>query len=132
MTLMLNTALQNLMADAVADDLDGATLTIYTGSAPASANDSATGTTLAVVTLPTPAMGDSAAGVSSKSGTWEDPTADATGTAGYFRIVTTGGRVIQGSITATSGGGDMELDSVSLTAGDTFTVTSFTWTQPAS
>jgi hypothetical protein len=56
--------------------------------------------------------------------------ADANGTAGHFRIYDSGGTTchIQGSITATGGGGDMELNNTSIAATQTVTITSFTLT----
>jgi hypothetical protein len=72
-------------------------------------------------------MTAASSGSKSLSGTWQDPTADATGTAGYFRITGSGG-LIQGNVTATGGGGDMTIDNMSIAAGQQVTVTSFTLT----
>lgn len=135
MTLLLDTDARNVMANAIADEFDSVagTLTIYesSGTPPASANDAANGTALAVITLPAPAFGASSSGVVSLSGTWQDLSADATGTADYFRIVTNGGAVIQGTVTATGGGGDLTLSSTSLQAGGAVSITSFTLTMPS-
>ena len=59
-----------------------------------------------------------------------DASADATGTAAHFRLYDSAGTTchLQGTVTATGGGGDMTVDSVSFTAGQQFTVTSFTLT----
>jgi len=122
----------NLMADALADEFDSVagTLTIYSGSAPADADDAPTGTVLAAITLPTPAFGAASAGACAKIGTWEDSSANASGTAGYFRIVSNGGHVIQGTITATGMGGDMEMANTSIIEGGVVTVTSYNFTMP--
>lgn len=124
MAITINATGRNAMLNAIADLMDGATMTIRTGSAPGAGN-TATGTVLATITLPTPAFG-AASGTVAKAGTWEDTSADATGTAAHFRIVASGGAIIEGTCTATGGGGDLELSTTSLISGTPFTVTAFT------
>lgn len=53
--------------------------------------------------------------------------ADAAGTAGHFEIIDSSGTTchIQGTVTATGGGGDMEIQNTSIAAGQSITVTSF-------
>lgn len=127
----LNDAARNRQADSIGDDFNNATLKIYTGSQPA-AGAAATGTLLVTITLPADAMGAASSGVASKSGTWSGTAGD-TGTAGWFRIESSSGsRWYDGAVTATSGGGEIELTSTSITSGQTVTITSFTVTQPAS
>lgn len=127
----LNDAARNRQADSIGDDFNNATLKIYTGSQPA-AGGAATGTLLVTITLPADAMGAAAAGVASKSGTWSD-TAGNTGTAGWFRIESSAGtRWYDGAVTATGGGGELELTSTSITSAQVVTVTAFTVTQPSS
>jgi len=58
-------------------------------------------------------------------GTWQDLSADASGTAGHFRMVG-GSNILEGTVTATSGGGDLTLDNVAIVATQQVTVTSFT------
>jgi hypothetical protein len=127
----LNDAARNRQVDSVGDDFNNATLKIYTGTQPA-AGAAATGTLLVTITLPADAMGAASAGVAAKSGTWSG-TAGATGTAGWFRIESSAGsRWYDGAVTATGGGGEIELTSTSITSGQTVTITSFSVTQPAS
>jgi hypothetical protein len=66
-------------------------------------------------------------GVVAKSGTWQDLSADATGTAGHFRIYNSAGTVChaQGSVSLSGGGGEMIVSSVDLVVGQTFTVDTF-------
>ena len=59
-------------------------------------------------------------------GTWQDTSADAAGTAGHFRIKQGATCHMQGSITATGGGGDMTVDNTSIAAGQQVTVSAFT------
>lgn len=136
MATRISTAARNAAANAIVDLLDGGagagTIQIRTGSQPASANDAATGTLLGTLTLSDPAFGNAATGVATASEITSDSSADATGTAGWFRALdSTGATVLDGSITATGGGGDLTLDSVSIVAGGTIAVTSWTVTMPA-
>jgi hypothetical protein len=104
---------------------------ILTGSPPANCATATSGTLLAELTLPSDWMSGASSGSKAKLGTWTDASANATGTAGYFRIFESTGTTchIQGTITASGGGGDMIVDSTSLTAGQTFTVLTFTLTE---
>ena len=133
--LKLNTALQNTLAQAFADlfDVGVDTIIIYGGAEPATANTALSGQpVLTTVTLPAPGMGTASNGTVGKVGAWEDLSIDNSGTASFFRLTNNGGDVLQGSVTATGGGGDMTLDSVSLIQGGTFTITAFSVTMPAS
>ena len=141
----ISTALRNVIANAIGNagagiNFDSGILEIRSGAAPGP-NAAATGTVLATITLPADAFGAAAAGVIAMAGVWEDASADATGTAAHFRIRqaadangATGAtdERIEGTVTATSGGGDIELDSLSITAAQTVTINTFTLTMPIS
>lgn len=128
----MNTAAQNRQVDSIGDDLNSGTLKIYTGSQPASGNDAASGTLLVTINLPADAMAAAASGIAAKSGTWSG-VAVTDGTAGWFRIANSGAtRNYDGSVTAVAGGGDIELDDVSILTGQTVLISTFTVTQPAS
>lgn len=75
-------------------------------------------------------MAAASGGAKSMTGTWQDTSADATGTAAHFRIYASDGTTchIQGTVTVTGGGGDLQVDSTSITTAQQFTVTSFTIT----
>jgi hypothetical protein len=107
-----------------------AILRIRTGAAPADCAAADTGTVLAELTLPSDWMAAAGSGSKAKSGTWEDTSADATGTAAHFRIYDSAGTTchLQGTVTITSGGGDMEVDNTSFATGQSFTVTAFALT----
>lgn len=131
MSLQLSTTVRNARLDAVESTIGtSAILTVLTGSMPANCGTADSGTVVATLSLPSDWMAAASSGSKAKSGTWEDTSADATGTAGYFRIKDSGGTTchIQGTVTATGGGGDMTVDNVSFAAGQDFTVTSFTLT----
>lgn len=107
-----------------------AILRIRTGAAPANCAAADTGTVLATLNLPSDWMAAAASGIKSKSGTWEDVSADATGTAGHFRLYASDGTTVhaQGEITATGLGGDLTLINTSIAVGQTVTITGFTLT----
>lgn len=107
-----------------------AILRIRTGAAPANIAAAATGTVLVEMNLPSTYMAAASGGTKAKTGTWEDTAANADGTAGYFEIVRSNGttRELQGTVTATGGGGDMTLVTTAIVTGmpvtvDTFVVT---------
>jgi hypothetical protein len=112
---------------------DGPTLTIRSGAAPATCADANSGTVLVTVLMPTDSpsdwMGAAANGVKSMIGSWIDTSADAGGTAAHFRVHSTDGTCdMQGTVTATGGGGDLTLNTVTITIGQQVEITSFTWT----
>ena len=105
------------------------TLEIRTGAQPANCAAADSGTKLADIALPSDWMAAAASGSKAKSGTWQDASADATGTAAHFRLKSSGGTChMQGSVTATGGGGDLTVDNTSFAASQSFTVTGFTLT----
>lgn len=131
MALQYSVAVRNARLDAVETAIGtSAILKIRNGAAPASCAAADSGTVLATLNLPSDYMAAASAGSKSKSGTWEDTSADAGGTAAHFRIYASDGTTchIQGTVTATGGGGDMTVDNVSFAAGQAFSVTGFTLT----
>lgn len=131
MALQLSTAVRNARLDAIETTIStSAILKIRTGAAPADCATADSGTVLANLTLPSDWLAAAASGSKAKSGTWEDASADATGTAAHFRIYDSSGTTchLQGTITATGGGGDMTLDNTSIASGQQFTITGFTLT----
>lgn len=105
-------------------------LRIRSGSAPANCAAADTGTVLATMTLPSDWMAAASSGSKAKSGTWSDTSADADGTAAHFRIYDSGDTTchMQGTVTATGGGGDMTVDNTSFATGQSVTITGFTLT----
>lgn len=80
-------AVRNGQLDAIETAI-GATalLKLRSGAMPANCAAARTGTVLASMALPADWMAAAAAGAKSKSGTWSDPGADATGLVGYYDI----------------------------------------------
>ena len=130
MSLQYSVAVRNAKLDVVESTIGTSpTLLIKTGAVPASCAAANSGTVLATVSLPSDWMAAASSGSKAKAGTWEDTSADAAGTAAHFRIISSGGVChMQGTVTATGGGGDMTVDNTSFAAGQQFTVTSFTLT----
>lgn len=131
MTIQLSVTVRNARLDAVETTISTSALArIRTGAPPATTGSADTGTVLATLNLPSDWMAAAASGAKAKAGTWQDTSADAAGTAAHFRIYDTAGTTchLQGTVTATSGGGDMEVDNTSFAVGQQFTITTFTLT----
>lgn len=131
MALQYSDTVRNAKLDAVETAIGtSAVLKIRTGSAPANVAAADSGTVLATVTLPSDWMAAASGGTKAKSGTWQDSSADATGTAAHFRLYASDGTTChaQGTVTATGGGGDLTVNNTSFAAGQDFTVSSFTLT----
>lgn len=110
------TTVRNGLADYVVDQLDGGTLEFRT-SADAE---------VATLTFGTPAFGAAASGVATANAITSDTSATG-GTAAKFAFVTSGAADIVLGAVSTSGS-DINLSSVSITAGDTVSISSLTYT----
>lgn len=136
MAIRYPTATRNASAAAVATLADAgagpATIEVRSGTQPASANDADAGTLLATFTLGDPSFGAPAIGVITLASVPRTTTGAAAGTAGHFRMKdSTGATVLDGSVTATGGGGDMTLNTVTVSVGVDLGLTSGTITIPA-
>lgn len=133
MALQFSTAVRDAANDSRETTIGTAPLfRIYSGTPPANPATALSGNTLlAEITLPSDWMGASSGGVKSKSGTWTDSSANATGTASFYRIYESTGTTChaQGTVTATGGGGDLTVDNTSFASGQSFTVTAYSWTE---
>lgn len=128
------------MCDALVDRLDlgagPALLRIYSGSQPADPDAGIGGATLlAELTCSDPAFGAavdvSPGGRATAAAITSDASANATGTAAWFRAVQSGGTAeIDGEV-GTSGA-DMNLSTVSIVSGAEVVITSWTVTMPQS
>ena len=132
MALQYAVSTRNAKLDAVETDVGTSPiLKIRTSTPPADCATADSGTVLATLTLPSDWMNAASGGTKTLLGTWQDTSADAAGTAGHFRIyVGPAGTVckIQGTVTATGGGGDMTVDNAVFALAQSFTITSFTIT----
>lgn len=132
MTIQHSVAVRNARLDAIETTVGTSPiLEIRTGAQPANCAASDSGTLLASITLPSDWLAAASSGSKAKSGTWQDSSANGTGTAGHFRIKDSTGTTChqQGSVTATGGGGDLQVDNTSFASGQSFTVTGYTLTE---
>lgn len=131
MPFQFSNAARNASLDAIETAIGASPiLRIRTGAPPANCAAARSGTILATMNLPADFMADASGGSKGLSGTWQDSAADAAGTAGHFEIMDSSGTVchVQGSVTATGGGGDMEIQNTNIAVGQAITVTAFTLT----
>ena len=131
MAVQFSVAVRNARLDAIETQIGtSAVLKIRTGAAPANCAAADTGTVLATLNLPSDYLAAASSGTKAKTGTWQDTSADNTGTAAHWRLYASDGTTCgaQGTCTATGGGGDLELDSTSITAAQQVTITSWTFT----
>jgi hypothetical protein len=133
MAVRLSAALANALADQIDTTLGNAgTIKIYTGSQPATADTAVGGATLlATFTLGSPGFGAASGGVITLSGTPLTVAAAATGTAGWFRLATSGAAAVLDGSVGTSGN-QINLNTTSITSGVNVTITSGTITMPTS
>ena len=130
MTVQWSDTVRNGIVDGIETSIGTSPkLQIRTGAQPVNCAAAATGTLLAEITCPSDWMAAAASGVKALSGSWT-VAASAAGTAAHYRIMNSAGTVCheQGSITATGGGGDVQLDNVSIASGQTVTITAKTLT----
>jgi hypothetical protein len=128
MTIQYSTAVRNAQLDQVETQAGtAAKLQIRTGAQPANCAAADSGTLLCEMTLPSDWMNAASAGSKTKLGTWSG-TGAAAGTAAHFRIKDSAGTTchMQGTVTATGGGGDATVDNTSIAVGQVVTVNSFT------
>lgn len=131
MSLQLSATVRNAILDVVESTIGtSAVLKIKSGAPPANCAAADSGNVLATLSLPSDWMGAANAGSKVLAGTWQDASADAAGTAAHFRIYASDGTTchMQGTITATGGGGDMTLVNTSIAEGQTLNITTFTLT----
>jgi hypothetical protein len=126
MAITHSTAMRNTLADAV-----DAAVNSGAGTATMVWKDSSTA--LGTFDLANPAFGAASSGtITLQSTPITDSSADGSGTADNFDVEDRDGTVVfSGSITGSGGGGDIELDSTSITAGQELELTSFTYSAPA-
>jgi len=134
MTIQLSTTVRSAMAQSIETAIGTSPkLSLWSGALPANCAAANAGTKLAEMTLPSDWVTESG-GVLTKSGTWEDLTADATGSAVHYRIHDSSGTTChwQGTLSATGGGGDMELAQATtgVVSGQKVTVSTWTATMP--
>lgn len=131
MTISLSTATRNAKLDAITTIIGtSGLLRIYDGTPPASANAAlSSNTLLAELALSATFAAGAASGALTASSITQDSSANATGTASFFRIYKSDGTtcIMQGTVNTS--GGDLNLNTLSLVSGAAVSVTSFVLTE---
>jgi hypothetical protein len=132
MTMHFSTPVRNALLDAIETAVGvSPILKLRAGASPGDGDVASTGAVIATMNLPSDWMAAAASGSKALLGTWQDLSADATGTVGHYELCKSDGTpAIRGSVTVTGGGGDITLDSVTLTSSQAVSITSFTLTAP--
>ena len=125
----------NAIVDKLDDGAGAGKLEIRTGVPPANVDDPATGTLLSTHALSDPAFGaaadDDPGGKATADAIADDASADATGTAGWFRAYDSDDNpIIQGTAGEAADSTDLTLDNKDINAGQTVKVTSWDVTMP--
>lgn len=130
--LRLSTTARNALANALASAINAngnaGTIKIYSGSQPATPQDTATGTLLATLTFPNPPFGSAAAGVIT-AGAIPQVNAVATNTAGWARVADAGGNAIL-DVDVGTAGASINLNTTAIVSGGPVAITSGTLTVP--
>jgi len=119
-------SVRNAIADVVVDRIDQGT-----GASQGTLRIKQSTTVLAQLSMANPAFASASSGTATANTIADDSSADASGTADAFDIIDRDSAVVvSGTVTATGGGGDIELDNAAITAGDTVSITSLTYSAP--
>ena len=125
----LSNVAANAEADAVVDLLDDGYLRIYDGTQPANADTSvSTQVLLAELRFNATAFGAASAGVATANAFTQDSSANATGTATWFRALKSDGTTTMFDGSVGTSGANLNLNSVSIVSGVAVQVTAFTFT----
>lgn len=127
MALAMSTTLRNARLDAITTAIGtSGKVRIYDGSRPASGGTATT--LLAELPLSATAAAAASGGVLTLNAITSDSSADATGTATWFRILTSANAfVIDGSVSTS--GSDLNLNTTSLVIAGAVSISSFTITE---
>ncbi len=124
MALAYSTTIRNAMLDAITSAAGGsALLRIYDGTRPSTGGTATT--LLAELTCNATFAPSASSGVLTLNSITQDSSANATGTATWFRIVTSGGTFVLDGNVGTSGS-DLNLTTTSIVETQPVSVTSFT------
>lgn len=134
----ISTACRNAACDAIVDLIDAGTgagtVAVRTGTPPTNVADASTGTLLGTLTFSTTAFGDASSGTATAASITSDTNADASGTAGHFRVYAGAAAdtaaLMQGTAGESADSTDMTFDNKTIVAGGTIAISSFTLTVP--
>lgn len=130
MTIRIINETREDMADVLNSKVNEGTATtypyvkIYTGTVNGSRGSAPTGTLLATINGSDPMFATATDGTLTLGTMTEDASADDTGTAGCFAMFNRDNAlVLDGTVTATGGGGDLTLNTTSITSGGPVNIT---------
>lgn len=130
MTVQFSDSVRNSRLDAIETAVGTSPiLEIRSGGQPANCAAADSGTLLSSITLPADWMAAASGGTKAKSGTWSDLAADNTGVAAHWRLKNSAGSTCHAQGSAGTSAADLLLDSTNFTAGQSFTVSSWTFTE---
>jgi len=110
---------RNTLCNAAVDAVDGGTLVF----------EDATNTAVATLTFATPAFGDATAGTATLLGTPLEDTNATGGDIDHYAVYNSSAALQwTGTVTVTGGGGEIEIDQLTIPAGSTVRLTSYSYT----
>ena len=131
MAIKLSTVARDAACNAVVDLLDNGYLRIYDGTQPATPQTAISGPVLlAELRFNATAFGAASTGVATANAFTGDASANATGTATWYRALESDGTTVSHDGTVGTSGADLNLNSVSIVSGGTVDISSMTYTQP--
>lgn len=126
MAISITTAIRNALLDAYGANFNNGTLKLYAGSVPADANTALSGqTVLGTLNFGATAFAAASGGSMSANAITQDSSADATGTAAFYRAFKSDGTTVIEQGTIGTSGADLNLNTTSIVAGGPIQVTSF-------
>jgi len=133
MTTKTSTVGRNAAADALCALAASGYIRLYDGTRPANPQTPvSTQVKLAELRFGSTAFGSAATGVATANAITSDSSADAGGTASWFRVLKSDGTTVlwDGDVTATGGGGEMQIATVTIVAAAVIACTALTLTIP--
>ena len=126
MTLSLAVARRNALLDTYSANFNSGTLVIYAGTPPANADAALSGNTvLGTLTFGATAFAAASAGSATANAITQDSSADATGTATFYRAFKSDGTTVIEQGTVGTSGADLNLNTTSIVTGGPIQVSSF-------
>ena len=125
-------AARNVELNALRSEANSGYLRIYTGAQVATPETAVAGTQLAELRFASTAFGAASSGVLTANALTADASADATGTAGWFRAFKSDGTsaLFDGTCGLTASTQELRLNSLAISSGASVTITSLTYALP--
>ena len=131
MAMKLSNTARSAAADAVVDLADTGYIRIYDGSQATDPNTAiGAQVLLAELRFGATAFGAASNGVATANAITGDASANATGTATWFRVLKSDGTTVLWDGTVGTSGANLNLNSVSIVSGGSVDISSMTYTQP--